>query len=187
MVAVRNTVPFTEREYLALEAVAEVRHELIAGQIVGMAGAEPEHNQIVQNLRLELGAALRTQPCRISGADQRVRIEATREYYYPDVVVTCLEPRYAEPAPRSLLNPQLVAEVLSPSTEAHDRGPKWLSYQTLPSLDDYLLISTDRRRVDHYQRTAEGWVLRTHVDHGALTTSAGVILELDALYRLVGV
>ncbi len=88
-------VPFTEREYLALEAVAETRHELIGGQILGMAGAEPEHNQIVHNLHLALGTALHDRLCRIAGADQRVRIEATAEYFYPDVVVTCAE------APRS--------------------------------------------------------------------------------------
>ncbi len=177
-------VPFTEREYLALEGVAETRHELIHGQIIGMAGAEPEHNQIVQNLRAVLTIALLDRPCRITGADQRVKVEATAEYFYPDVVLLCAEPRYADPHPRSLLNPELVAEVLSPSTEEHDRGAKWVAYQTIPSLRDYLLFSSDQRRVDHYRRSADGWTLHTYTA-GSFSTDGGVRVEVDALYRLV--
>lgn len=185
MVAARNAVPFTEREYLALEAVAETRHEFFRGEILGMAGAEPEHNLIVQNLRLALGIALLERPCHIMGADQRVKIEATGEYFYPDVVVTCLDAVYADPRPRSLVNPQLVAEVLSPSTEGHDRGPKWLAYQSVPTLNDYLLIASDQRRVEHYQRSGEGWTLRTYSRSGRITTTAGVAIDLGALYKLV--
>lgn len=187
MVAVHYVVSFTEREYLALEAVAEIKHEYFDGQIVGMAGAEPEHNQIVQNLRAVLTIALATRPCRITGADQRVKCESRAEYFYPDVVVTCTEPRYSEPGPRSLVNPQLIGEVLSPSTAAHDRGPKWLAYQTIASLDDYLIIASDRRRVDHHQRSGDAWTLRTLGAGGALTTTGGVRIEVDELYRLVSV
>ena len=108
---------FTVKEYLALEAVAEIRHEFTGGQIVAMAGAEFEHNQIAQNVRSELTAALADRPCHTVGSDQRVYVEAVCEYFYPDILVTCLEPRLIDPKPRSLVNPQVIVKVLSESTE----------------------------------------------------------------------
>lgn len=176
---------FTEREYLALESVAETRHEFVGGQILGMAGAEPEHNQIVHNLHVALDLALRARRCRIAGADQRVRIEATGDYVYPDVVVTCAEARYVEPAPRSLTNPELVIEVLSPTTEAYDRGAKWAAYQTVSSLRDYVLVSTERRRIEHYRRTADGWGLRVVTD-GEWVVGDDVRVLVEDVYRMVG-
>jgi Uma2 family endonuclease len=176
---------FTEREYLALESVAERRHEFVARQIVGVGGAEPEHNQIVHNLHVALDLALRARRCRIAGADQRVRIEATGDYVYPDVVVTCAEARYVEPAPRSLTNPELVIEVLSPTTEAYDRGAKWAAYQTVSSLRDYVLMSTKQRRIEHYRRTADGWGLRVVTD-GEWVVGDDVRVLVEDVYRMVG-
>jgi len=109
---------FTETEYLALEGVAEVRHEFINGDILAMSGAEPEHNQVVQNVRFELGAQLRHSGCRVTGSDQRVVVQSVGQYFYSDVVLTCSEPRYVDPSPRSLVNPELIVEVLSPPSEA---------------------------------------------------------------------
>lgn len=180
-----SSAAFTEREYLALESVAETRHEFVGGQILGMAGAEPEHNQIVHNLHVALDLALRARRCRIAGADQRVRIEATGDYVYPDVVVTCAEARYVEPAPRSLTNPELVIEVLSPTTEAYDRGAKWAAYQTVSSLRDYVLVSTERRRIEHYRRTADGWGLRVVTD-GEWVVGDDVRVLVEDVYRMVG-
>jgi len=111
--AVTHATRFTVKEYLALEAVAEIRHEFTGGQIVAMAGAEFEHNQIAQNVRSELTGALADRPCHIVGSDQRVYVEAVGEYFYPDVLVTYLEPRLIDPKPRSLVNPQVIVEVLS--------------------------------------------------------------------------
>jgi len=183
MVAVRPT-KFTEREYLALEGVAEVKHEFIDGEIVAMAGAEYAHNLVCQNTRLALGIALSERPCAVLGADQRVRVDATRDYCYPDVVVTCLDPELAEPKPSALLNPQVIFEVLSPSTEAYDRGPKWIAYQQIPTLTDYVLVSADRVKVQHYQRTAEGWLLRD-LEEEELRLSSDVSLDVRRFYRLV--
>jgi Uma2 family endonuclease len=167
---------------LALEAVAEIRHEYVGGDILGMAGADLDHNQIAQNVRFELGLALRG--CRVLGSDQRVKVEATGEYFYPDGIVTCLEPKLVEPAPRSLLNPQVLLEVLSPSTETRDRGSKWLAYQTIPSLTDYVMIASDRRRVDHYQKRGDGsWAMRV-LTEGECALTPEVRLDLAALYRL---
>src|SRR5438045_2897778 len=99
MVASRAPTSFTEKEYLALEAVAETKHELVAGQILAMAGAELDHNQICTNVKPALAAALGQRPCRVVGSDQRVKVEATAEYFYPDVVVVCGEPSLVEPNP----------------------------------------------------------------------------------------
>ena len=185
MVATHAT-RFTAKEYLALEAVAEVRHEFTGGQIVAMAGAELEHNQIAQNVRSELTAALGDRPCHIVGSDQRVYVEATGEYFYPDVLVTCVEPLLVEPKPRSLVNPQLIVEVLSESTERYDRGEKWLAYRMIPSLTDYVMISSIRREMEHYQRLSDGsWTLRPTQRDGESLLGNGVVLRLNRLYRLV--
>jgi Uma2 family endonuclease len=179
-----SSARFTENEYLALEVVAETRHEYVGGDIIGMAGAEIEHNQIAQNVKLALGNALSGKPCRILGSDQRIRVVETGEYFYPDVVITCLEPQLVGPAPRSLLNPQVIVEVLSPTTEARDRGPKWMAYQTIPTLRDYVMLAADRRRLEHYEREQDGkWTLTVLTD-GACTLSSGVKMEMPALYLL---
>src|SRR5262249_35096378 len=153
-------VRFTEREYLALEAVAEIRHEYVGGDIIGTAGAEIDHNQITQNVRLVLDLALQARSCRVLGSDQRIQVDATGEYFDPDAVVPCLDPMLVLPAPRSLLNPQIIVEVLSPTTEARDRGARWIAYQTIPSLTDYVMLSSNDRRLEHYQRERGGkWTL----------------------------
>lgn len=177
---------FTVKEYLALEAVAETKHEFFGGYIVAMAGAEPEHNQVVQNVRAELTIALAHKPCRITGADQRVLVESINEYFYPDVLVTCLEPRYVDPSPRSLVNPEVIVEVLSPTTERYDRGDKWSAYQTIPSLTDYLMIASHRRELVHYHRLPDGsWTMRILDRQGTTTLANGVNIDLAKLYRLV--
>jgi Uma2 family endonuclease len=186
MAVLTNPPRFTPAEYLALEAVAETKHEYIGGDIIAMAGAEPEHNQVVQNARTILANALADRPCRITGSDQRVLVEAVGDYFYPDVVVTCGEPRYVDPKPRSLVNPEIIAEVQSGTTERRDRGEKWDSYRSIPSLTDYVLIASTKRAVDHYHRLPDGtWTLRTITQTGSCTLGNGVVLDLDALYRLV--
>jgi Uma2 family endonuclease len=176
---------FTVAEYLALEAVAERKHEYIGGDIVAMAGAEPEHNLIAGTILGALTSALADRPCRVFPSDQRVLVEAVGEYFYPDVVVTCLEPIYVEPKPRSLANPQVIVEVLSESTERKDRGEKWLAYQALPTLTDYVMVASTQRRIEHYHRSPDGsWTLRVLQDQGTCTV-AGVTLDLHALYRLI--
>ncbi len=185
MVAADGTV-FTESEYLALESVAETRHEFVAGQILGMAGAELEHNQLCTNITTALVAGLGERRCRVLGSDQRVKVEATSEYFYPDVVVVCGEPQLSDPSPRSLVNPDVIVEVLSPTTERYDRGTKWVAYQMIPTLTDYLLVASDRRHVEHFQRGPdESWTQRVVPPDAPLTLGDGTVIELGALYRLV--
>jgi Uma2 family endonuclease len=177
---------FTAKEYLALEAVADTRHEFIGGYIVAMAGAELEHNQIVQNVRAELTGALADRPCRILGSDQRVLVESVGDYFYPDVLVTCLDPVLVDPKPRSLVNPQVIIEVLSESTEHKDRGEKWLAYRAIPTLTDYVMVASASRELEHYHRLPDGsWTLRMLTGDGTCTLANGVVLELTKLYRLV--
>lgn len=176
---------FTVKEYLALEAVAETKHEYCGGRIVSMAGAEPEHNLIAGNIQTELKNALADHRCWILGSDQRVWAEAIGEYFYPDLSLTCLEPKFVEPNPRSLANPQIIIEVLSPSTERYDRGDKWSAYQRIASLTDYVMVASTRREIEHYQRTADGgWMLRKVTSEGCALTN-GVVLDLARVYRLV--
>lgn len=184
--AVTHTARFTVTEYLALEAVAEIKHEYFGGDIVGMAGAEPEHNLIAGNVRDALASALSEQACRVFTSDQRVFVEAVGEYFYPDVVLTCVDPIYVDPKPRSLVNPQVIVEVLSDSTERRDRGEKWLAYQTIPTLTDYVMVASTQHRVEHYHRLPDGsWTLRVLRDEGTCTLANGAMLELSKLYRLV--
>lgn len=111
------------------------------------------------------------------GSDQRVKVEATNEYFYPDVVVVCGEPRLADPSPRSLTNPQVIVEVLSSTTERYDRGDKWVAYQRIATLTGYLLVASDRRRVEHFQRGPdEGWTQRVVPMDVPLSLSHGTVL-----------
>jgi len=184
--AVSHESRFTVKEYLALEAVADTKHEYFAGTIVAMAGAEPEHNLVAENVRAELRTALADRRCRIFGSDQRVFIESVGEYFYPDVVAVCVEPAYEDPSPRSLTNPGVIVEVLSPTTERKDRGDKWTAYRTIPSLIDYVMIASTKRELDHYHRLPDGsWTLRVLKHEGSITLGNGAILDLAKLYQLV--
>ena len=184
--AVSDAPLFTAKEYLALESVAETKHEFCGGRILSMAGAEPEHNLIAGNIQTELKNALDDRPCWTLGSDQRIRVDAVDEYFYPDTSATCLEPEFVEPKPRSLANPQVIVEVLSRTTERYDRGDKWSAYRTIPSLTDYVMVSSWRREIEHYQRAADGsWTSRTIAQAGRCTLSNGVVLDLARVYRLV--
>src|SRR5947209_1452139 len=109
-------------EYLAIERAAEYKSEFFAGELFAMAGASPAHVLITSNVNRELGTQLRNCPCRVYSSDLRVKVSATGLYTYPDVAVVCGEQQFDDEHRDSLLNPTLVVEVLSPSTEAYDRG-----------------------------------------------------------------
>jgi len=164
-----------EDEYLSLERVAREKHELVNGQIVAMSGASPRHNAICANLIAALRQLLRSGPCSPLTSDQRVRIEATGLYTYPDVTVVCGEARYHTKDSHSLVTPTLLVEVLSPTTEAYDRGAKLHHYQTIPSLREYLIVASEERSVDHYRRIESNrWELSSYANPGDL-------IELPAL------
>jgi Uma2 family endonuclease len=128
-------------EYLALERAAEHRHEYVSGRVYAMTGASREHNVIATNTSRALGNQLSGRPCETYQSDMRVKVSETGMYTYPDVVVACGTPAFEDAYVDTLLNPTVIIEVLSPSTEAYDRGEKFAHYRRLPSLREYLLIA----------------------------------------------
>lgn len=155
---------FTPEEYLLLENQAAYRSQYVDGEIYTMAGAEPEHTEIVTNIDFALKTAFGDRPCKSYTQDQRVRVEEADMYTYPNVVAFRGEGRFDRSSrPAMLLNPQAIFEVLSPSTEAFDRGDKLLRYRTLGSLTDYVLVASDAVRVEHFTRPAGGtWTMTEH-------------------------
>jgi len=167
----RSLVSF--EEYLAIERESGIKHEYCGGEIFAMAGGSPEHNTLQFNLSGLLYAQLRGGPCRGFPADQRVWIEAADLYTYPDLSVVCKAPDID--AHQSLKNPTLLAEILSPSTEAYDRGAKLHLYPQIPSLRHYLLISQDRRMVHLYNREPNGrWTFDALTDLDAIIPLPGI-------------
>ena len=179
----RPVTRFTVAEYLALEAASETKHEYDNGEIIAMAGASPRHNLISMNVASALRQLLAESPCRVFGSDQRVRVDATDAYAYPDVSVVCSEPRIGDDRPASLLNPILLVEILSPSTADYDRGAKLAHYRRLASVREILLVESDARRVELYRRLDDGtWKIKDFVDGTIALESAGVALALDEIY-----
>ena len=150
----------TPEEYLAFERKATTKHEYLAGEIVAMSGASFAHNFITGDIFGELRSQLRGGKCKAATSDMRVKVNKTGSYFYPDVVVFCGEPQAEDSQSDTLLNPTVIIEVLSPSTEARDRGEKFWHYQQLASLREYVLVSQDRVCVEHYLREGTYW-LRT--------------------------
>lgn len=146
-------------EYLALERHSEERSEYLNGEIFAMTGASRRHNRITLNLAIALDPLLRDKGCEVYASDMRVKVSATGLYTYPDVIVVCGEPRFEDAEVDTLLNPKVIFEVLSSSTEAYDRGKKAEHFRTLASLAEYVLVSQDRVHVEHYLHLSHGWLL----------------------------
>ena len=150
---------WTADEYLAFERASDEKHEFINGDIFLMSGASREHNLIVFNLVRVLGNQLSGRPCEAYTSDMRVKLRG-RDYAYPDLVVVCEPPAFEDSHVDTLLNPTLLIEVLSPSTEQYDRGDKFESYRALNSLQEYVLLTQNRPHIERYVRQSEGtWVL----------------------------
>ena len=142
----------TPEEYLAVERGSEAKSEYLAGEVFAMVGASRRHNLITSNIIRVLGNQLLDRPCNVYPSDMRVKVSAIGKYTYPDVVVACEEEAFDDAEQDTLLNPLVIVEVLSESTEAYDRGKKFEHYQYIESLTDYLLVSQDPYRVEHYVR-----------------------------------
>ncbi len=142
----------TEAEYLALERASEVKHEYAAGEVIAMTGATWQHNAIVGNVITALNTHLRETPCIVNASDMRVRVDAAHSYRYPDVSVVCEPPQIEGEAPGWLVNPVVLIEVLSATTQVIDREAKLREYTQIPSLQAYLLITQENPRVERYLR-----------------------------------
>jgi Uma2 family endonuclease len=143
-------------EYLALERKALIRSEYLDGDMVAMSGGSREHNLIVTNLVGELRALLRGRPCEVYPSNMRVKVPTSGLYTYPDIVVVCGEPQFEDANVDTLLNPTILMEVLSDSTESYDRGTKFAHYRKIDPLVEYLLVSQREYRIEHYVRQQEG-------------------------------
>ncbi|MCB1822627.1 MAG: Uma2 family endonuclease [Candidatus Competibacteraceae bacterium] len=178
----------TAADYLALERQAESKSEYLNGCIYTMSGASRNHNRITINLGAMLHTQLRGKSCEPFVNDMRVKVSPTGLYTYPDVVVACDEPRFEDEQLDTLLNPKVIIEVLSESTEKYDRGAKFAHYQKLDSLADYLLIAQNQPCIEHFQRQADGsWRyfaaqgLEAEID----IPTIGCVLRLTEVYERV--
>lgn len=155
----------TEEEYLQNERVSAIKHEYYGGRVYAMAGASEEHNLIAMNIAAILRAHVRGSSCRAYPSDMRVKVTDTGLNTYPDFTVVCGQSRFANPEKRdTLLNPTVIIEILSPSTESYDRGEKFQHYRTIETLQEYILVAQSKYRIERFVRQDNSeWVLSDFV------------------------
>jgi Uma2 family endonuclease len=184
----------TPEQYLEIERRAEFRSEYYQGEMfamagpLAMAGARRNHNLLAGNAFAQVHAQLRHRECEVYSNDMRVRVTVAGPYTYPDIVIACGQIEFLDANEDTLLNPTVIIEVLSASTEAYDRGKKFELYRSLDSLREYVLVSSDRIQIERYSRQAEGKWLLTAASHPEDTIeleSAGCTLSLADLYERV--
>jgi len=176
------------QEYLRLERQAEYKSEYLNGEIFAMSGASRKHNLLTTNISTSLNQQLRGRPCEVYASDMRVKVTATGLYTYPDVVVVCGEPQLEDDYLDTLLNPTVLVEVLSKSTERYDRIAKSSYYRTLDSLAEHLLVAQDEIRLEQYVMQADGqWLLYDYrsLEDVAELKSIGCSLALRDVYEKV--
>lgn len=176
-------------EYLALEAQAETKSEYFDGEIFAMSGVSFAHGLICGNLLHELRGQLDDSPCLIVTSDVRVRVAETGLYTYPDLTIVCSEPQLEGPRPQSLVNPTLLVEVLSESTERYDRGQKFEHYRRISTLQEYVLVSSESHLIECRTRKGDSdeWMITTctEPDSSVVLESIGCVLEMARVYRKV--
>ena len=191
----------TPEEYIAFERKALpdseiIRHEYLNGELIAMSGASRAHNLITINISTALHSRLRGSRCETYANEMRVSSPLTSSYFYPDVVVVCEEPRFEDDVFDTLLNPIILVEVLSPSTEAYDRGEKFAHYRQLASLQEYVLVAQDKVFVEHYRRqekqgsapvTGKDWIFTDfqELEEILSLTSIQCDLPLQEIYERV--
>jgi len=165
----------TPEQYLEIERQAEIKSEYWQGEMFAMSGAAEPHNRLTSNISGQFYVQLRSSACSHYSNDMRVRVTATGLYTYPDIVVVRSAPQLLDGRRDTLLNPTLIVEVLSPSTEAYDRGRKFEHYQSIDSLQQYLLVASERMHADLFTRQPDGlWLLKA-------AGSPEDIIELDSI------
>jgi Uma2 family endonuclease len=183
----RDVPRFTSQQYLSLERSAEIRSEFDDGVIEAMSGASRKHNLITMNLAGELREQLKGRPCEVYAGDMRVAVESGKRFLYPDLVVVCGEPEFLDSEFDTLLNPVMIVEVLSPSTELRDRGRKFEWYRRLPSFREYVLVDQERVFVERFTRRNDDWVLSPldRVDDTLRLESIQCEVPLEEVYARV--
>lgn len=174
----------TADEYLAFERASEEKHEFADGEIFAMSGGTYEHSIIAQAFGAMLRTALAGRKCSVPNSDMKVQIPATDKFVYPDAAVVCGRPQFKDDKRDVLLNPKIIVEVLSPSTEAYDRGDKFTNYRTIPALMHYIMAAQDKPYVEVYTRQENGsWNLVEYRAGGIIELSAlECSLEVDQIY-----
>lgn len=161
MSAVPQLKYLTPEEYLAIERQAEFKSEYVDGVMYAMAGGSPEHNLVSGSIHTLINVHLWESPCRVYNSDMKVRVPSNRKYHYPDVTVVCEKPQFADDEKDVLLNPLLLVEVLSKSTQGYDKQKKFLYYQEIDSFGEYLLVAQDQPVVQHYVKQPDGsWIYK---------------------------
>jgi Uma2 family endonuclease len=185
MVEPARKLSYTFAEYIAIDEASPTKHEYVNGEILAMSGGTLEHSQLAANVIGELGAQLRGRPCAVYTSDARVRVLATGLATYPDVTVVCGSVERDPESKSTIVNPALIVEVLSDSTESYDREEKFAHYRRIPSLREYLLVSQHERRITHLSRNDDGsWTLRDVVGASVVRLpSIGCELSLAEVYR----
>jgi Uma2 family endonuclease len=175
----------TAAEYLAIEKKADFKSEFFNGEMFAMAGASRQHNRLKDNMVIRIGSQLLGGPCQTFSSDQRVLIDRTGLYCYPDLLIVCGEVESTEDDEDTITNPRVVIEVLSPTTERYDRGAKFRHYQQMPSVQEYVLVSQDEAVVERFVRQADGsWALVSFVglDAELALTAVPVRVPLADIY-----
>ncbi|HYI07508.1 MAG TPA: Uma2 family endonuclease [Thermoanaerobaculia bacterium] len=178
----------TPAEYLAIERKSEIRSEYIRGRMFAMSGASRRHSLIAGNVFGEMWAQLRGKGCEAHMNDMRVKVSPTGLYTYPDIVAVCGDARFEDSETDTLLNPSGIVEVLSPSTEAYDRGEKFANYRRIDTLQEYVLVAQDKIRIEHYRRSdGDQWILSEISDpHATLhLVSVDCHVEVAAIYEKI--
>jgi Uma2 family endonuclease len=176
----------TPEQYLAIERRAEKKSEYYGCEMFAMSGASEPHNILTVNVSSELRTQLRGRPCRSYASDMRIKVSAAGLYTYPDVIAVCGERTFDDAQHDTLTNPTVIVEVLSPSTELYDRGKKFEMNSRLENLSDYILISQDKPRVEHFARQGDrNWLLSVADDLGAVLTIASLdcAIALSDIYE----
>lgn len=177
----KKNLTISIEEYLEGEQRSDIKHEYVSGYVYAMVGVSYAHVRITVNLASLLNGHLRGSPCRVLATDFKVRIGTV--FYYPDLTVTCQPFNRNEYYTEA---PSLVIEVLSPSTEKDDRLYKWLNYQTIPSLKEYVLVAQDKMEVSVYRRTEQEWMLEIYSEGDSVAlTAVGLILPIEQIYEEV--
>jgi Uma2 family endonuclease len=172
----------TEQEYLDDEKDAETKHEYVDGEIFAMAGAKKNHQRIISNMVIDIGSHLKGTPCEVFSSDVKVRADSGKKYFYPDILVVCenddKDDYYAE-------SPRIIVEVLSNSTRKYDKTFKRQIYQTIPTLEEYVLIEQDRVEIEVCRR-ASGWQSTFYfIDDEITFTSIDLTLSVLDIYQRV--
>jgi len=180
----------TEQEYIQFERASIGKHEYFDGQIYAMTGASRIHNLIAGNTLAMLHRQLRKKPCEIFPSDMRVKVTRTGLYTYPDLVIICGKPEFTDDTLDTLINPLVLIEILSPSTERYDRGMKFQNYRTIETLQDYILIAQDQYHVEHYSRQDTGqWLFQEAIGRESALTIRSIecTLTLGDVYEKVAI